>query len=181
MDQPGDRRNRISAVAKKSEEPAPPKRLNRSVGVAEALGHVLDSALRKRGFATRDILTNWAAMAPKPYDQVAMPAELKWPRGAGHEGATLFVRCAEGQRLALAHEGPLIAAAVNRYFGYFLVREVKLSAEPFSRGSAPRPKDGGTPPEVSRHADEAVAEVEDPALKDALKTLGEAVLKRNRR
>jgi hypothetical protein len=163
-------------VAKKSAEPAEPKRLNRAVGVAEALGGVLDSALRKRGFATRDILANWAAMAPKPYDKVAMPAELKWPRGAGHEGATLFLRCAESQRLALAHEAPLIAAAVNRYFGYFLVREIKLSAAPFIRSSAPRPQNTTTPPEVARHADQAVAEVDDPALKDALKALGERIL-----
>ena len=168
-------------MAKKSEEQAEPKRLNRTVGVAEALGGVLDSALKKRGFATRDILSNWAAMAPKPYDKVALPAELKWPRGAGHEGATLFLRCAESQRLALAHEGPMVAAAVNRYFGYFLVREVKLSAEPFIRSSGQKPQVAATPPEVAKHADQAVAEVEDPALKDALKALGEAVLNRNRR
>lgn len=168
-------------MAKKSEEPAEPKRLNRTVGVAEALGGVLDSALKKRGFATRDILSNWAAMAPKPYDKVALPAELKWPRGAGHEGATLFLRCAESQRLALAHEGPMVAAAVNRYFGYFLVREVRLSAEPFIRSSGPKPQLAPTPPEVAKHADQAVAAVEDPALKDALKALGEAVLNRNRR
>jgi hypothetical protein len=168
-------------VAKKSDEPAEPKRLNRTVGVAEALGGVLDSALKKRGFATRDILSNWAAMAPKPYDKVALPAELKWPRGAGHEGATLYLRCAESQRLALAHEGPMIAAAVNRYFGYFLVREVRLSAEPFIRSSGPKPQVTPTPPEVAKHADQAVAAVEDPALKDALKALGKAVLNRNRR
>jgi hypothetical protein len=168
-------------VAKKSEEPVEPKRLNRTVGVAEALGGVLDSALKKRGFATRDILSNWGAMAPKPYDKVALPAELKWPRGGGHEGATLYLRCAESQRLALAHEGPMIAAAVNRYFGYFLVREVRLSAEPFIRSSGPKPQVTPTPPEVAKHADQAVAAVEDPALKDALKALGEAVLNRNRR
>jgi hypothetical protein len=167
-------------VAKKKDEPAEPKRLNRAVGVAEALSGVLDSALKKRGFATRDILANWAAMAPKPYDRVAVPAELKWPRGAGHEGATLFVRCAESQRLALAHEAPLIASAVNRYFGYVLVREVKLSAEPFIGNSAPKPQVAATPPEVAQHAVEAVAEVDDPALKDALKALGEAVLNRKR-
>lgn len=167
-------------MAKKSEEPAAPKRLNRAVGVAEALGGVLDSALKKRGFATRDILANWPAMAPRPYDRVAMPAELKWPRGAGHEGATLFLRCAESQRLALAHEAPLIAAAVNRYFGYVLVREVKLSAEPFIRSSARKPQVAPTLPEVAKHADQAVAEVDDPALKDALKALGEAVLSKRR-
>ena len=125
-------------MAKKSEEPAEPKRLNRTVGVAEALGGVLDSALKKRGFATRDIFANWASIAPKPYDRAAMPDQLKWPRGAGHEGATLFLRCSEGQRLALAHEGPLIASAVNRYFGYFLVREVKLSVEPFRPVQRPK-------------------------------------------
>ena len=167
-------------MAKKKDEPAAPKRLNRTVGVAEALNSVLDSALKKRGFATRDILANWASMAPKPYDTAAVPAELKWPRGAGHEGATLFLRCAESQRRALAHEAPMVAAAVNRYFGYFLVREVKLSAEPFIRSSAPKSQVEPTPPEVAKHAVEAVAEVEDPALKDALKTLGEAVLSRKR-
>ena len=167
-------------MAKKTQEPAQPKRLNRTVGVAEALGGVLDSALKKRGFATRDILSNWAAMAPKPYDKVALPAELKWPRGAGHEGATLLLRCAESQRLALAHEAPMIAAAVNRYFGYFLVREIRLSAEPFSRSSAQKPQVSATSPEVAKHADQAVAEVEDPALKDALRTLGEAVLSKRR-
>lgn len=167
-------------MAKKPQEPAEPKRLNRTVGVAEALNSVLDSALKKRGFATRDIFANWAAMAPKPYDKVALPAELKWPRGAGHEGATLFLRCAESQRLALAHEGALIASAVNRYFGYFLVREVRLSAEPFMRSSAPKTQVQVTPPEVAEHADQAVAEVHDPALKEALKALGEAVLAKRR-
>jgi hypothetical protein len=167
-------------VAGKSKEPDEPRRLNRTVGVAEALGGVLDSALKKRGFATRDILTNWPSIAPKPYDKLAMPDELKWPRGAGHEGATLYLRCAEGQRLALAHEGPLVASAVNRYFGYFLVREVKLSAEPFRRSSGPKAKSAATLPEVAKHADQAVAEVEDPALRGALKTLGEGVLSKKR-
>ena len=111
---------------------------------------------------------------------MALPAELKWPRGADHEGATLYLRCAESQRLALAHEGAMIAAAVNRYFGYYLVREVKLSAEPFIRSSAPKPQIVATPPEVAEHADQAVAQVDDPALKDALNALGEAVLSRKR-
>jgi hypothetical protein len=162
-------------MAVKAKEPEEPKRLNRTVGVAEALGGVLDSALKKRGFATRDILTHWAAIAPKPYDLVAMPDQLKWPRGAGHEGATLYLRCSQGHAMALSHEAGLIASAVNRYFGYFLVREVRLSAEPFRPGSARKVQPKTTLPEVAKHADQAVAAVDDPALKDALKGLGEAV------
>jgi hypothetical protein len=161
-------------------EPPEPKRLNRAVGVSEALSGVLDAALKKRGFATRDILTNWSAMAPKPYDRVAMPEQLKWPRGAGHEGATLYLRCAQGHALALSHEGGLIAAAVNRYFGYFLVREVRLSAEPFT-ATVKKAKDPGPSADAVQHAGEAVADVDDPALKGALRALGEAVLSRKAR
>ena len=168
-------------MAGKAKEPAPPKRLNRSVGVGEALSGVLDSALKKRGFATRDILTNWPVMAPKPYDQVAIPDRLHWPRGADHEGATLYLRCSQGHALALSHEGPLISAAVNRYFGYFLVKDVRLSAEPFRPSSAKKVKDRVTLPEVAQNADDAVADVDDAGLKDALKSLGEAVLSRRPR
>lgn len=169
-------------MASKPKEPNPPKRLNRAVGVAEALSGVIDSALKKRGFASRDILSNWAAMAPKPYDRLAIPDKLVWPRAAkGHEGATLYLRCAPGQSLALAHEGGLVAAAVNRYFGYVLVREVRLSIEPFSAGSPAKPQVPATPPEVAQHAGEAVAEIADSGLKDALKGLGEALLGKKRR
>ena len=167
-------------MATPPKEPPEPKRLNRAVGVSEALSGVLDAALKKRGFATRDVLTNWSQIAPKPYDRVAVPDQLKWPRGAGHEGATLYLRCAQGHALALSHEGGLIAAAINRYFGYFLVREVRLSAEPFVVTVAKKP-DPGLPAEAVRHAGEAVAEVGDPALKGALRSLGEAVLARKSR
>lgn len=162
-------------------EPAEPRRLNRAVGVSEALSGVLDAALKKRGFATRDILTHWTAMAPKPYDLVAIPDQLKWPRGAGHEGATLYLRCAQGHALALSHEGALIAAAVNRYFGYFLVREVRLSAEPFIAGGAAKRKVAATRPEIAKSAEAAVAGVENDALKNALKSLGAAVLSKQPR
>jgi hypothetical protein len=153
-----------------------PRRRNRTVAVSEALSGVLDSVLRKRGFATRDLLTHWAAMAPKPYDRLAVPDQLKWPRGAGHDGATLYLRCAPGHALALAHEGALVAAAVNRYFGYVLVREVRLSAEPFSLAPQPRPGNQPVSPAVAEQARETVAGVEDDALRDALGSLGEGVL-----
>jgi hypothetical protein len=165
----------------KGKDEQEPKRLNRTVGVGDALKGVLDSALRKRGFATRDLLTNWTAMAPKPYDRIAVPDQLKWPRGAGHEGATLYLRCMPGHALALSHEGALIASAVNRYFGYFLVREVRLSVEPFTASSAPKAEPPKVPLEAVRRTEAAIAQVEDEALKAALGTLGQALHSRRPR
>ncbi len=168
-------------MAAKGDKDAEPKRLNRAVGVSEALSGVLGAALKKRGFATRDLLARWADIAPKPYDTLSVPAELKWPRGAGHEGAVLYLRCTEGQRIALAHQAPLITSAVNRYFGYFLVREVRLSPEPMKRPVPAAPRNQPAAPEVAQRAGSAVTEVADPALKEALKSLGEQVLSRRPR
>jgi hypothetical protein len=163
----------MAAKAKDSEEP---KRLNRVVGAGEALQKALDPVFRKRGFAGRDIVTHWAAIAPAPYDQVAAPDKLVWPRNERNAGgAVLYLRCAAGHALALSHEGPKITAAVNRYFGYVLVAAVRLSAEPFVR-DAQRPQlieESG--PEADPALDAAVVAVEDDGVRDALRRLGRGI------
>lgn len=168
-------------MAGKPKADAEPKRLNRAVNIAEAIKGALDPAMKKRGFASRDILTHWGAMAPKPYDQVAVPDRLVWPRGErGADGATLYLRCAPGHALAVQHEGPMIARAVNRYFGYLLVSGCRLSAEPFSPSSdekvEPKPV-----PEAARHmVGEAVDKVGDEGVKEALRQLGHALHSRRK-
>jgi hypothetical protein len=87
-----------------------------------------------------------------------------------------------GHALALQHEGPLIAAAVNRYFGYVLVRDVKLSLEPMTKGDAPAATGPYAAPEPVRKAvGEALTEIEGGELKEALRTLGERILNRSPR
>ena len=164
-------------------EPKAYKRLNRAVGVAEALSGALDPAMKRRGFASRDIITHWKAMAPVPYDQVTIPDKLSWPRGERSAlGATLYLRCVPGHALALTHEAPRIAAAVNRYFGYVLVDQVRLSIAAFSPGSAAKAKAAPKPDAVRSAAlAKAVGQVEDPGLREALEQLGLALMSKTRR
>lgn len=160
-----------------------PKRRNRTLSVADALTGALDPALKKRGFASRDIIAHWSVMAPKPYDTVAIPDKLTWPRGErSAEGATLLLRCVPGHALAIAHEGSKIAAAVNRYFGFVLVGTVRLSAEPFTPGSA-EPRQNLQQPSQSDIAKVGaqVADVADEGLREALRTLGLALSSRSGR
>lgn len=166
-------------MAKKQQEN---KRFRRTVALGEAVGGAIGPMFKKRGFANRDLITHWAAIAPTPYDKVAIPDKLHWPRGAaGAEGAILFLRCAEGQRLALAHEAHHIAASVNRYFGYVLVNTVKLSAMPFTPGSAETEQNMAQPsPEVAQEVEAVLAEVGDPEVREALRRLGEGILTKNR-
>lgn len=165
-------------AAKKQTEP---RRLNRAVRAGEALGRALDPVLKKRGFASRDLLAHWAAMAPRPYDQVARPDRLTWPRGVRTaEGATLHLRVAPGHALALQHEGERIAAAINRYFGYLLIGAVRQSPMPLEPAQAPDPAPGPDPrPDSVKAVRDAVAGVRDEGLRDALDRLGRAIAGRN--
>jgi hypothetical protein len=175
------RRDGILNMAAKPKTPKPdeePKRLNRLVGAGEAINRVLDPAFRKRGFASRDIITHWAAIAPSPYDRVAAPDRLHWPRGEkGADGAVLYLRCADSHKHALTHEGAAIAAAVNRYFGYFLVSAVRLAVEPFTPARPAEPeKPAPLAPAAASQLDSTVGDVEDPGLRDALRRLGRGIM-----
>ncbi len=157
------------------------KRRNRTLSVADALAGAIDPVLRKRGFAGRDIITQWAIIAPPPFNETTQPDKLSWPRDSHNgEGATLVLRCAPGQALFAQHEAPAIAAAVNRYFGYVLVRDVRLSAEPFSPGSG---KKTHKPYQPSQSAIAKVGaqtdKVEDNDLREALRVLGLALSSRS--
>ncbi len=155
------------------------RRLNRTVGAGEALGKSLDPVFRRRGFASRDLVGQWAAIAPSPYDRLTQPDRLSWPRGArGTEGATLYLRCAEGQALLLAHEGPRIAAAINRYFGYVLVGAVRISPEPLQANSAAPPPAPQLSAEARGRIAAATGAVADDDLRAALARLGAALASR---
>jgi hypothetical protein len=161
----------------RSENSTPPKRLNRTVKVGDAIAGALDPALKRRGFASRDIITHWQSMAPKPYDTVAVPDKLAWPRGErSAAGATLYLRCAGGHQLALVHEAPRIAAAINRYFGYVLVSQIKLAVTPFAPGVPQVPQAVVVADaQVTAAIDHAVHEVADERLRTALTRLGLAL------
>jgi hypothetical protein len=164
------------------DEPPEPKRRNRTMNIADVLSGALDPVLKKRGFASRDIITHWHVMAPKPYDTVAVPDKLTWPRGErSAEGATLVLRCVPGHALAIQHEGEKIAAAINRYFGFVLVGAVRLSAEPFTPGSGQKVENNIQPNQsVIAKVGAQVADVADDDLREALRTLGHALSSRSR-
>ncbi|RYE38787.1 MAG: DUF721 domain-containing protein [Hyphomicrobiales bacterium] len=107
-----------------------------------------------------------------------MPDKLVWPRSAAqsHEGAVLYLRCGPGQALFVQHAAPEIAKAVNRYFGYHLVNEVRLSAELFTPGSGAKAQKNRQPSqsEIAK-VGTAVEKIEDTDLREALRALGLAL------
>lgn|SRR5690554_1228807 len=165
-----------------SKKTAPPKRKNRTVQLGDMIGTALDPALRRRGFASRDLIAHWQTIAPTPWDKVAMPDKLVWPRRdrPAPEGAVLHLRCIEGYGLALTHEGPAIAASVNRYFGYLIVGSVRLSPLPLVPEKAPVKPARHLPQETIASIKAATGTIEDAGLRLALENLGRGLMGRRR-
>lgn len=164
-----------------ADKPKEFKRANRAVPVGEALAGTLDPVLKKRGFASRDLITHWHVIAPSPFNQVSAPDKLVWPRGEKRaEGAVLHLRCQASHKLTLAHEGHSIAAAINSYFGFFLVGDVRITAASFEPVRAALMTNAKPSAAVQASIASVVEQVEDDGLKEALRRLGLAVSGRER-
>jgi len=165
-------------MAKRKDEA---KRHNRFVGLDAAAKAALDPVFRKRGFANRDLFARWAEIAPPPFAETTLPERLYWPRReSGAEGAILLLCCAPGAALAVSHEGERIARAVNTYFGYYLVRSVKISAEPFTPSTSEKASAAQCPPQIRAEVNRMVETVGNDGLRDALRRLGENLKSRRK-
>lgn len=158
-----------------------PKRRNKTSAIADIVGGVVGPMLRKRGFASTEILENWATIVPAPYNQETIPDKLVWRRGEGATAGTLYVRCTPAQRLGVSYDAAILVGAINRYFGYVLVDAVRLSAEPFMPHSGQTTQDGAQPNAEVRNLIEAqIKNVEDDALKKSLQKLGLGIMGRKK-
>lgn len=160
-----------------------PKRKNRTVQLGDVIGGMLDPALRRRGFANRELITSWASIAPAPWDRASLPDKLVWPRKdrPDPEGAVLYLRCLESHKVILPHDAPLISMAINRYFGYHLVRAVRLSLNALSlpRQSMKVQREPLSP-QIQAAIGSRTGMVEDPQLRAALEKLGRGVMGKRR-
>lgn len=165
---------KVRAKGTAKEKPRRP----RVTHIADLIGGTMADMLRKRGFASSDLVTNWRDIIPSPYNQHVVPDRLKWPRqGDANAGGILHVRVSPAHALGLQHDAPLLMSRINGYFGFELVRDIRAMQIPLVREKTN--EDTGPPPlsateAAARRQDIATSleQVEDGALKDALRRLG---------
>jgi hypothetical protein len=134
------------------------------------------TAFTRYGFAYADLLSQWPAIAGDDVAKICEPERIKWPRNSGaRQGGTLILRAGPGRALDLQHEAHRIAERINAFYGYAAVATVKIVQGELK--AKPRP---GARPELDRARAEALdgrlAAIADPALRAALKRLGEGAL-----
>jgi hypothetical protein len=149
--------------------------------LGDLMGPIVTPAMRKRGFATADLIALWPEIVGEAFAEVSQPERLTWPRRmeAGEdafEPAVLTIRVSGARVLLFQHESARIIERINQTFGYQAVARLKIEQKPL----APRQKRGAKPMRPLTRAEEteigAVTEaVPDPDLRAALIRLGRAI------
>jgi hypothetical protein len=152
----------------------------------------LGRALAAHGFAAADVIVAWPEIVGDRLAPVSQPVKIEFPRGqrgssefdvlSGPEdrdrrpGATMVVRVEGAFAIELQHLAPVVIERINARYGWRFVGRLALRQGPVRRRPA-RSRVERTVGEADRlRIGEALAGVEDEALRAALDRLGSAVV-----
>lgn len=162
-------------VASRRYNPAP---------VGARVGAVARAAFAKRGFSEAHVLAHWPEIAGDQLAEYSSPEKLVFPRASGEDagrgrrgGATLVVRVDGPVAVEIRHLEPQIIERINAYYGHSAVARLKLVQGPLPAKRRPRlrrlrPLSGSERAALAQELEK----IEEPALKEALRKLGERVV-----
>jgi hypothetical protein len=147
--------------------------------VAEEVGRIAAPALGKRGLAEGQLVTRWAEIIGPELAERTAPERLAFARRDRRDG-TLHLRVASSVALEVQHREPQLIERINGFFGYRAVARLRLVQAPPGPRRAPPPPAPPLAPADEEALDRRLAAIEDPALKAALKRLGQRIVGRSR-
>ncbi len=128
------------------------------------------AAFAKRGFHRAAVLTDWQAIVGDALAERCVPEKLS-------ADGVLTIRASGSVALALQHLEPQMLERIATYFGFRAVTRLRFRQAPLPQAEAPaKPRE--TPP-VPPALSDALADIEDEALRAALLRLGAEVAARD--
>lgn len=163
------------------------KRSNKVAPLAEIANRLLDPLLARRAGINTMLLGAWGEIVGERYAQTSRPEQIRWPKradqaesGAGFVPGQLTIACESATSVFLMHEERELIARINAFFGFPAIERVRFVQKPVrikEMRSEPPPLD-----RVRKKRLEAMlADVDDPALRQALEKLGTGVMSRKKR
>lgn len=150
-------------------------RTNALLSLAVTLPKVTRRTLGRHGLAEGGLVTDWAAVVGSTIAERSLPLRLSFTGGERREG-TLHVRVSGALALELQHLEPQVLERINGYFGYRAVGRLKIHQGPVPNQSEPRrPPAGATSPEAEVEIGSQISDVQDEALREALRSLGRSI------
>ena len=152
------------------------QRQGRLRALGAELPRIAAPVLGKRGFAEAQLIAEWPSIVGADLAEKIAPERLSFHQGERRDG-TLHLRVASGLGPEVQHRTPQILERINGFFGYRAVARLALVQGPLLRPARQRPRLPRPLAAGEREAlDRRLAGIKDPALRDALRRLGAAVM-----
>jgi hypothetical protein len=151
------------------------------VAAAVPCARITRPAFGRHGFAEAALVTDWPAIVGSAIAHHTVPVRIRFPVGERQNG-TLIVKVSSGSfALEMQHLEPLILQKINGHFGWNAVARLRLIQGPLPERSRPAaaPPEPPPLPSDSRIA-QALAQVEDPELREVLTRLGRHIAARTK-
>ncbi|MCC6735886.1 MAG: DUF721 domain-containing protein [Bauldia sp.] len=157
---------------------ASPTKWSGPVPLGALAARVIDPAVGRRGFATAELLASWDTIVGARNGAFTQPEKLVFARGQAG-GGVLTVRVDGPRAIFLQHEAGQLIARINSFLGFAAVAELRFIQKPLSRKprKAEAPPPAPIPAPLAEALDEAVSTVDGDPLKEALRRLGEGVIR----
>jgi hypothetical protein len=148
--------------------------------LAATLPKVTKQVLKKHGGAYAAIIAEWNSIVGPALADVSLPEKLTAAGSAHGAAGSLTVRVAGAAATEFQHMAPQIIERINIFLGFPAVTRLKLVQGPLPGRQQPRrPPPRPVPAAVRADIEAQTAGIEDPALRNALTRLGEAIAGRS--
>ncbi len=163
--------------------------------ISDLIGNMLAPGLRKRGFASAEVITRWPDFIGAQLASHTRALELKWPPRCTKtivdsrdnpapnkkDGATLVIAVSSGVAIEIQHMAPQIIQRVNAALGWRCVTKLSLRQQPVARMITPVER---RPPLLSTEIariEATTQKIDDEKLRLAFIKLGKGVFERMRK
>lgn len=155
--------------------------------LAELVDRCIEPALAAQGFAASGVIMAWPEIVGDRLARHTEPMRIVWPKRPGRDSqaagrapapqsSTLVVRVTSAFALELQHMAPVVIERVNTHFGWRCIGQLALRQGPVVRRVVRPPPERRLDPARAKMVDDAVGDIADDPLREALTRLGRSVL-----
>ena len=154
----------------------------RMASIASPISKLTDHIFAKRGFLNSNVVSNWHSIVGTVIAKVSLPERITFPKGINNDGVIHLRVTTSAFATEIQHLQPLILERINTYFGYNAVSGLRIGHGHIVTNSNLQMT---TDLPLDTHSKEflkiKLREISDPELRAAIKRLGQAVLKKNKK
>jgi hypothetical protein len=136
--------------------------------VSDLVPEIGRAAFRKFGFVQSSVVSRWCEIVGDRLADVTQPAMIRFPAGQ-KAGGTLHLTISGAHAPMLQHVAPDIIGAVNRFFGYAAVAQVRMTHGQVTPAAPVQPPAMLKP--VPAELGDSLRDIGDPELRTVLERM----------